>query len=225
MGCFRRLWRKTNSFSLSALALCYFCANYAFASLTAHISALYPGFLGAALALGVPAALAAWTLAFLLNLKAGLTHYGTGSAPVYFAGAYVSQNPWWAVGFVVSIVNIAIRLGLGSLWWSLISTSLARFGVDDAMVELDDAPANGQSQAAARFGGRFWINSDETLENSFLLFHSDSRTSVAPRSRPLMRSCTASRALKINTGSLNPLRRHSRRTQTRRHRAGQGRGR
>ena len=108
------------AFSLAALALCYFYAHYGFASLTAHISALFPGFLGAALVLGIPAALAVWTLAFLSNLNAGLTHYGTGSAPVYFAGAYVSQDTWWAVGFVVSIVNIAIWLGLGSLWWSLI---------------------------------------------------------------------------------------------------------
>jgi DASS family divalent anion:Na+ symporter len=106
--------------SLAALALCYFYAHYGFASLTAHISALYPGFLGAALAVGVPASLAAWTLAFLSTLNAGLTHYGTGSAPVYFAGAYVSQNTWWAVGFVVSIVNLAIWLGLGPLWWSFI---------------------------------------------------------------------------------------------------------
>jgi DASS family divalent anion:Na+ symporter len=106
--------------SLAALALCYFYAHYGFASLTAHISALYPGFLGAALAVDVPASLAAWTLAFLSTLNAGLTHYGTGSAPVYFAGAYVSQNTWWAVGFVVSIVNLAIWLGLGPLWWSFI---------------------------------------------------------------------------------------------------------
>ena len=107
-------------FSLAVLALCYFYAHYVFPSLTAHITALYPSFLGAALVLGVPAALAAWTLAFLSNLNAGLTHYGTGSAPLYFAGGYVSQGDWWTVGFVVALVNLAVWLGIGTLWWNLV---------------------------------------------------------------------------------------------------------
>ena len=128
------------AFSLAALALCYFYAHYGFASLTAHISALYPGFLGAALAVGIPAPLAAWTLAFLSNLNAGLTHYGTGSAPVYFAGSYVSQDTWWAVGFVVSVVNLAIWLGLGSLWWSFVASGdLESRSIERPVSCLDEA--------------------------------------------------------------------------------------
>lgn len=106
------------AFSLAALAAGYFFVHYGFASLTAQISALYPAFLGAALAAGVPASLAALVLAFLSNLNAGLTHYGTGSAPVYFSAGYLSQNTWWAVGFVVSLVNLALWLGIGTLWWN-----------------------------------------------------------------------------------------------------------
>jgi divalent anion:Na+ symporter, DASS family len=105
--------------ALAALALCYFYAHYGFASLTAHISALYPGFLGATIAAAVPIPLATWSLAFLSNLNAGITHYGTGSAPVYFAAGYVSQNRWWAIGFIVSVVDLALWLGLGPLWWNL----------------------------------------------------------------------------------------------------------
>jgi len=105
--------------ALAALALAYFYSHYAFASMTAHVSALYPSFLAAALATGVPAALAVWPLAFLSNLNAGLTHYGTGSAPVYFGPGYVSQRTWWGVGFVVSTVNLALWLGLGSVWWRM----------------------------------------------------------------------------------------------------------
>ncbi len=104
-------------FSLAVLALGYCYAHYLFPSLTAHVTALYPSFLGAALLLGVPAPLAAWTLAFLSNLNAGLTHYGTGSAPLYFAGGYLSHREWWAVGFVVTLANLAVWLGVGPLWW------------------------------------------------------------------------------------------------------------
>ncbi len=106
--------------TLAALSVAYLYAHYSFASMTAHVSALYPGFLAAALAAGVPAPIAVWPLAFFSNLNAGITHYGTGSAPVYFGAGYVSQSQWWTIGFVVSLVNLAIWLGVGLVWWQLI---------------------------------------------------------------------------------------------------------
>ncbi len=106
--------------ALAALAMLYVFAHYGFASMTAHVSALYPAFLSAALAAGVPGPLAAWLLGFLSNLNAGLTHYGTGSAPVYFGLGYVSQATWWRLGFIVCTVNLAIWLGVGLVWWRAI---------------------------------------------------------------------------------------------------------
>jgi DASS family divalent anion:Na+ symporter len=98
----------------------YLYIHYSFASMTAHITALYPGFLAAALATGAPPLLCALALAYFSNLNAGLTHYGTGSAPVYFGLGYVGQNAWWKIGFLISIVNVVIWLGLGPLWWKAI---------------------------------------------------------------------------------------------------------
>ena len=106
--------------SIAVLPVSYLYAHYGFASMTAHVSALYPSFLGAALAAGVPAPVAVWPLAFCSNLNAGLTHYGTGSAPVFFGPGYVSQQTWWTLGFIVSAVNLAIWLGIGLVWWRLI---------------------------------------------------------------------------------------------------------
>jgi DASS family divalent anion:Na+ symporter len=106
--------------TLAALGVAYLYAHYTFASMTAHVSALYPGFLAAALAAGVPAPVAVWPLAFLSNLNAGITHYGTGSAPVYFGAGYVSQSDWWTIGFIISVVNLAIWLGIGLIWWRVI---------------------------------------------------------------------------------------------------------
>ena len=105
---------------LAALVLVYIYAHYAFASMTAHVTALYPAFFGAALAIGAPPLLAALALAFFSNLNAGLTHYGTGSAPVFFGAGYVAPGTWWKLGFLISLVNIAIWLGVGSVWWKLI---------------------------------------------------------------------------------------------------------
>ena len=106
--------------TLVVLGIAYLYAHYTFASMTAQVSALYPGFLLAALGAGVPAQLAVWPLAFFSNLNAGITHYGTGSAPIYFGPGYVSQSDWWTIGFIVSVVNLAIWFGVGMIWWRLI---------------------------------------------------------------------------------------------------------
>ena len=108
------------SVALLLLVVTYVYVHYGFASMTAHITALYPGFLAAILMAGVPPLLGAFVLAYFSNLNAGLTHYGTGSAPVYFGAGYLDQPTWWRIGFLVSVVILAIWLGIGMLWWKLI---------------------------------------------------------------------------------------------------------
>ena len=73
--------------------------------MTAHVTALYPGFFAAALAAGCRRSLAALPLAYFSNLNAAMTHYGTGSAPVYFNAGYVRQADWWRVGFLISLLQ------------------------------------------------------------------------------------------------------------------------
>ncbi len=106
--------------AMAVLVLAYLYVHYAFASMTAHVTALYPGFLTAALATGAPALMAALPLAFFSNLNAGLTHYGTGSGPVYFGAGYVTQAEWWKLGFLISLVNLVLWLGVGSVWWKVL---------------------------------------------------------------------------------------------------------
>ena len=103
-----------------SLSLIYFYAHYFFASATAHVSAMYAPFLALALAVGTPPLLAALLLAFFSNLFAGLTHYGTAPAPILFGSGNVGIGAWWTLGALISVVNIAIWLGVGSLWWSLL---------------------------------------------------------------------------------------------------------
>jgi len=59
-------------------------------------------------------------LAYFSNLNAAMTHYGTGSAPVYFNAGYVRQGKWWKLGFVISLVNLAIWMGIGMVWWKIV---------------------------------------------------------------------------------------------------------
>jgi len=101
------------------LILIYFYSHYFFASNTAHVSSMYAPFLAVAIAVGTPVILAALVLAFSSNLFSSMTHYGTGPAPVFFGSGYVEMGRWWSLGFIISIVNIFIWIGIGGLWWKL----------------------------------------------------------------------------------------------------------
>ncbi len=98
----------------------YFYAHYGFASITTHLLAMFPPFLAMLIAAGTPPGLAVYSLACLANLTAGLTHYGTTTAPIVFAQGYVEVSEWWRVGFTVSLVNLAIWTTLGFAWWKLV---------------------------------------------------------------------------------------------------------
>lgn len=102
------------------LSLIYFYSHYLFASNTAHVSSMYAAFLAVAVAVGTPALLAALVLAFFSNLFSSMTHYGTGPAPILFGSGYVEVGAWWRLGFLISLINIAIWLGLGGLWWKVL---------------------------------------------------------------------------------------------------------
>ncbi|MGB0935393.1 MAG: anion permease [Alphaproteobacteria bacterium] len=106
--------------TLAIVALIYYYSHYFFASMTAHVTAMFSALLVVTIATGAPPMLAALLMAFLSNLCASITHYGTGTAPVYFASNYVKVGEWWRVGFIFSLVSIAIWAGIGSIWWSFI---------------------------------------------------------------------------------------------------------
>ncbi|RWW86344.1 hypothetical protein BHE74_00004888 [Ensete ventricosum] len=106
--------------SFGILVLLYFYSHYFFASGAAHIGAMFTAFLSVASALGTPPLFAAMVLSFFSNLMGGLTHYGIGSAPVFYGANYVPLPKWWGYGFIVSVVNIIIWLGIGGFWWKTI---------------------------------------------------------------------------------------------------------
>lgn len=102
------------------IALIYFYSHYLFASNVAHITAMYVPFLIFAVAMGAPPHLAALLLGFLSSLFGGLTHYGSGPAPILFGTGYVTIGQWWKVGAIVGFINIFIWMVIGSLWWKIL---------------------------------------------------------------------------------------------------------
>jgi DASS family divalent anion:Na+ symporter len=103
-----------------ATLVIYFYAHYFFASTTAHALAMYPPFLVLLVSLGAPIPVVVYSLVFINNLTAGLTHYGTTTSPVIFIEGYVSLRDWWRVGFYASVLNLVIWLGVGMLWWKVL---------------------------------------------------------------------------------------------------------
>lgn len=106
--------------ALIVLSVVYFYSHYFFASNTAHVSAMYAAFLTVIVAAGAPPLVSALILAFFSNLFACTTHYGCGPAPVFFGSGYVTQNKWWSLGFLISIIHIIVWIGIGGVWWKLL---------------------------------------------------------------------------------------------------------
>ncbi|NWF82432.1 MAG: DASS family sodium-coupled anion symporter [Bryobacteraceae bacterium] len=105
---------------LAVMLLIYFYAHYAFASITAHMLAMYPPFLALLAAQGAPLGVVVFSFACFVNLSACLTHFGTTPAPMFFSQGYVSMRDWWRTGFVMSIAHLAVWGTIGFAWWKLL---------------------------------------------------------------------------------------------------------
>ncbi|PPL17083.1 anion permease [Microterricola pindariensis] len=106
--------------AFAILTLVYFYAHYFFASNTAQIVAMYAVFLGAAISTGAPPLFAALVFGFIGNLFGALTHYASGPAAVIYGSGYIKVPEWFRVGFIMSIVVIAIWTVSSSLWMMLL---------------------------------------------------------------------------------------------------------
>jgi DASS family divalent anion:Na+ symporter len=105
---------------LVGMLIIFFYAHYFFASITAHMLAMFPPFVAVLIGIGVPPQLAVYSLLCLANLTAGLTHYGTTTGPILFGVGYVTRAEWWRVGFIVSVANMVIWLTIGFAWWKFL---------------------------------------------------------------------------------------------------------
>jgi divalent anion:Na+ symporter, DASS family len=105
---------------LVLVLLLFFVTHYLFASITAHMLALFPPFVTLLIGVGVPPKLAVYSLMCLANLPAGLTHYGTTTGPILFSQGYVTLAEWWRTGAVVGAVNLTIWIVIGLAWWRVL---------------------------------------------------------------------------------------------------------
>ena len=106
--------------ALAVILFVYFYAHYGFASITAHVTAMFVPFVTVAVAAGAPPHLTVLILAYFSNLCASLTQYGTTPGPIWFGAGYVPLGTWWKLGLVASWVNIPVWVVVGLIWWKVL---------------------------------------------------------------------------------------------------------
>jgi L-tartrate/succinate antiporter len=95
----------------------FFLLHYLFASVTAHVSALFPVFLVVAVAIpGRSPTAWALLLAYPLGLMGILTPYGTGPSPIYYGCGYIKGKDFWALGFFLGLLFLAVYVLIELPW-------------------------------------------------------------------------------------------------------------
>ena len=97
------------------LVVLFFLFHYFFASVTAHVVALLPLFLGVAANL-IPAEMMqplAILLVGSLGIMGIITPYATGPSPIWYGAGYISQATWWKLGAIFGSIYLASLVLLG----------------------------------------------------------------------------------------------------------------
>ena len=95
----------------------YFLLHYLFASITAHVSALFQVFLVVAVTIpGISALTWALLLSYPLGLMGILTPYGTGPSPIYYGSGYIKSKDFWILGFLLGALFFAAFILIELPW-------------------------------------------------------------------------------------------------------------
>ena len=98
----------TPTLVIIVLVVLFFLFHYLFASVTAHVVALLPLFLGIGMNL-IPVEMVpslALLLVGSLGLMGILTPYATGPSPIWYGAGYISQATWWLLGAIFGLIFI-----------------------------------------------------------------------------------------------------------------------
>ena len=102
------------------LAVAYVYTHYVFATVAAHVIAMYVPFCAVAIACGAPAGLVSIVFCILSNPMWGLTEYGSGPGPLYFGQGFFERPKFYSLNALCITMDVALILGTGLLWWKAI---------------------------------------------------------------------------------------------------------
>ena len=84
------------------------------------MTAMFSAFASVLVALGAPPMYVVMMFGLVGGVGCTLTHYGSAVTPIYFNAGYVDQGTWWRLGFIISLVNLFLALGIGTVWLSFL---------------------------------------------------------------------------------------------------------
>jgi len=103
--------------TLVGLTVVFFLSHYMFASVTAHVAAMLPVMLAAAMAVpGLNIPLASMLMCSTLGIMGIITPYGTGPSPIYYGSGYIKGREFWMLGMVFGLVYLGVFLLVGFPW-------------------------------------------------------------------------------------------------------------
>ena len=103
------------------LVTAYVFIHYLFVSQTAQMLALYGIFLEVGVQAGVPAYLLAMMLLFATNFNAAITPQGSSANVIFVGSEYMTSAEIYRNGLLMTLLNFAVYVGIGSFWILLIS--------------------------------------------------------------------------------------------------------
>ena len=108
--------------ALVALVVVFYLSHYAFASVTAHVTALLPVMLtvGAAVP-GMEMKALTLSLCLTLGIMGILTPYATGPSPVYYGSGYIPSGDYWRLGAIFGLIFLVVMVVVGIPWILLIT--------------------------------------------------------------------------------------------------------
>jgi anion transporter len=102
---------------MAVLVTFFFLVHYLFASLTSHVTAVFPALLAAGADVpGMPVPAYALLLAYSLGLMGVITPYATGPAPVYFGSGFIPRRDFWLLGLTFGLIFLGTLLAVGMPW-------------------------------------------------------------------------------------------------------------
>jgi DASS family divalent anion:Na+ symporter len=103
------------------LVTAYVFIHYLFVSQTAQMLALYGIFLEVGIDAGVPPYLMAMMLLFATNFNAAITPQGSSANVIFVSSEYMTSTELYKNGFIMTMVNMLVFVGIGTFWILLIS--------------------------------------------------------------------------------------------------------
>ncbi|MEM1948386.1 MAG: DASS family sodium-coupled anion symporter [Candidatus Caldarchaeum sp.] len=104
---------------LVLIVLFYFFIHYAFASITAHVTAVFPVIIATIITFfGQQPLFAAYLLAYTHGIMGVISPYATGPAPIFYGSGYIKSSEFWRLGLVFGLLYIAALLVIGIPWLS-----------------------------------------------------------------------------------------------------------